>query len=302
MSTPISPKVSVCVITYNQVDYIRQCLDSLVTQETDFEFEIVVGDDFSTDGTREIVEEYVGMYPHLVRANLQPTNTGGARNYLEVHAAARGMYVAHMDGDDYALPGKLKAQVEALDSDPGCTAVWHPTDLFDDQGVFGSGLSADLSVFPGGRVQFHDAIQLGYVGVHSSLMYRRSARPEVPFDRRLLDLHLTWELLSRGHGLVLDRVLGRYRVGAPNSLSKAHRNVRLLALDHAREFIERFPDKRKYFSVYALTNAILDIRWKSTTALDFFKYFLKHGKFSDIFSVFPNIIRLRGLRVRSTRR
>lgn len=51
-------KVSVCVMTYNQEKYIGQCLESLVTQETDFDFEIIVGDDFSTDGTRDVIQEY----------------------------------------------------------------------------------------------------------------------------------------------------------------------------------------------------------------------------------------------------
>lgn len=290
-----------CVITFNQVRYIRQCLESLVSQETNFEFEIIVGDDFSTDGTREIVEEFVRNYPSMVRTRLQPSNTGGARNYLEVHAAARGTYVAHMDGDDYALPGKLKAQADALDQDPGCNAVWHLVDLFDDQGGFGSGTTADLSVFPNGLVEFRHAIQLGYVGVHSSLMYRRSARSEVDPGRALIDLYLTWELLASGHGLVLDKVLGRYRVGATGSLSKAHRSVRLLAIDHAREFIQRFPEHRKYFSVWALSYAIYDVRLRSITAIDLLLFFLNYGKISDILSVIPNILCLRRLSVKLVR-
>ena len=109
------PKMSVCVITYNQERYIGQCLQSLVEQKTDFDFEVIVGDDCSTDGTLAVVQEFVNRYPDIVRTILQPTNTGGSKNYLQVHAAAIGTYVAHVDGDDYALPGKLQAQAEVLE-------------------------------------------------------------------------------------------------------------------------------------------------------------------------------------------
>jgi len=120
------PKVSVCVITYNQEKYIRQCLQSIVDQETDFYFEVIVGDDCSTDGTRAIVQEFVERYPGVVKPIFQEKNIGGGvHNYLTVHKATRGEYIAHVDGDDYCLPGKLQAQADLLDDDPDCNLVWH---------------------------------------------------------------------------------------------------------------------------------------------------------------------------------
>lgn len=273
IGTPAHPKVSVCVISYNQQDYIRQCLDSLVAQQADFPFEIVVGDDCSTDGTREIVLEFVERYPHLVRTNFQPTNTGGSRNNLEVHAAARGDYVAHMDGDDYALPGKLQAQADALDADSGCNAVWHRVDFFDDDGGFCSGMTADLSSFGGGQVRFEDAIQLGYIGVYSSLMYRRSALTRVDAGRAILDLYFTWDTLSKGHGRLLDAVLGRYRVSSSGSLQKASlQRVQLTALDHAREFVDRFPERRRDFMIWALSNALISVKNRHGIALKYLHF------------------------------
>ena len=59
-------QVSVCVVTYNQENYIAECLESLVTQQTSFKFEIIVGEDCSTDGTRAIVQQYVEQYPDLI--------------------------------------------------------------------------------------------------------------------------------------------------------------------------------------------------------------------------------------------
>src|SRR5450759_3411095 len=69
------PKVSVCVVTYNQEKFIRQCLQSIVDQETDCDFEVIVGDDCSTDGTRDIVREFAERYPTMIKVILQDTNT-----------------------------------------------------------------------------------------------------------------------------------------------------------------------------------------------------------------------------------
>ena len=266
------PKVSVCVITYNQERYIRECLQSLVTQRTDFPFEIIVGDDCSTDGTRAIVQEFVDRHPGLVRPLFQPSNTGGSRNNLEVHAAARGEYVAHVDGDDYALPGKLQAQTDILDKDADCHAVWHPVDFFDDAGAFCSGTTANLSSFPGGRVEFADAVRLGFIGVYSAIMYRRSARTKLDAERRILDLYFTWDTLSRGHGHMLATVYGGYRVASSGSLTVASQlRVRRLAIEHATEFLARCPAHRSDFMVWALSCAIVDAKRRRRSALDFLR-------------------------------
>lgn len=268
-----APKVSVCVITYNQRKYIRQCLQSLVDQVVQFDFEIIVGDDCSTDGTSDIVYEFEQRYPNLLKSIRQPRNTGGSKNNLDVHAAARGLFVAHLDGDDYALPGKLQKQVDVLDADHTCNAVWHRVDYFDDLGGFCSGETADLSSFKDGLVTFSDAIRLGFVGVYSSLMYRRSARTQLASDRRILDLYFTWDLLSTGGGRIVDTVLGRYRVAATGSLTVvSQRRMKLLSIEHASEFLARCPERRQDFLVWALCRAMIEAKnLHLRTVLDFVK-------------------------------
>lgn len=296
VAAPVKPKVSVCVITYNQERYIRECLQSLVTQQTNFSFEVVVGDDCSTDGTPAIVREFVARYPTVVRAIFQATNTGGSRNNLEVHDAARGEYVAHVDGDDYALPGKLQAQADALDRDQCCNAVWHSVDFFDDTGAFCSGRTADLSSFTNGRVEFGDAIRLGFIGVYSAIMYRRSARTQVDLGRRILDLYLTWDTLSRGHGHMLATVYGRYRVASSGSLTQASQlRVRRLAIEHAIEFLARCPAHRRNFMIWALSCAAVDARSLRRSALEFL-----HFAWSARAWVFPGEILTNLKRMRCT--
>ena len=294
------PKVSVCVITYNQERYIGECLQSLVEQETNFDFEIVVGDDSSTDGTRAIIMDFVHRYPSLIRINFQPHNTGGSQNNIDVHAKARGDYVAHLDGDDFALPGRLQAQADVLDSDYGCNAVWHLVDFFDDLGGFCSGYTADLSMFPNGIVSFRKAIRLGYVGVYSSLMYRRTALSSIDRQRNILDLYFTWDTLSKGHGVILNQVLGRYRVASTGSLqAKSSTRVRDFAIEHAYEFLARHVEHRGDFMIWALTGALISIKHgQGSGAYDYFRLAWHARTWIGLTEVCSNLVNMRRQRVK----
>lgn len=272
-----APEVSVCVITYNHVAYIRQCLQSIVDQQTDFPFEVLVADNASTDGTSVIVREFADRYPSIVSASIREEKISGSANYVVVHDRARGRFVAHMDGDDRALPGKLQKQFRVLDRDADCNAVWHRVNFFNDEGRFMPGSVTDSTVFEEGVVSLGDAIRLGFVGVHSSLMYRRSARLAKNVDRDYLDVYLTWELLSSGSGRFMDEVLGEYRVGAKGSISKnSYAFIRGLVVDHAEDFLSRFPEQRRNFVILAIMNALIDIRNRKWTAWEFIRFVARH--------------------------
>jgi glycosyltransferase involved in cell wall biosynthesis len=296
------PKVSVCVITYNQEKYIRQCLQSILDQQTNFDFELIVGDDCSTDGTRSIIEEFAIKYKQLIPI-FRDNNTGGLKNYLDTHNTATGEYVAHMDGDDYALPGKLQAQVNVLDSDLNCTAVWHRVDYFDDVGGFCSGETADLSIFNNGKVLFSNAISLGFISVHSSLMYRRASREKLPLDAKVIDLYLTLDLLSKGSGYILSEVFGRYRISASGSLTASSMpRIRRLSISHAQNFLRQFPEQRTNFFIWAISNAILDIKNFRSTAIDFIIFALSNIVFVRPSKILTNLLNMQKTQVRWSRR
>lgn len=121
------PLVSVCIVTYNQASYIRDSIDSVLNQKTDFPFEICIGEDDSNDGTREICKEYAEKYPDRIRLFLRsredviycqgyPT---GQFNMTETMKACRGKYVAICEGDDYwQNPEKLNKQVCFMETHP----------------------------------------------------------------------------------------------------------------------------------------------------------------------------------------
>lgn len=122
------PKVSIPIITYNQVKFIRKAIESVLAQETDFDYEILIGDDFSNDGTREIIQEYANLYPDKIIPVLHPKNLGknGLLNALETYKLAKGRYMATMDGDDYWTdPRKIQKQADFLDQHPDFTICYH---------------------------------------------------------------------------------------------------------------------------------------------------------------------------------
>lgn len=122
MTTPL---VSILCQTYNQQDYIAQCLDSLINQQCDFPYEILVHEDASPDGTAAIVRDYEARYPEIIKPIYQTVNqynVGIVRKYQLPRV--RGQYVAFCEGDDYWLdPGKLARQVAYLEAHPECSLL-----------------------------------------------------------------------------------------------------------------------------------------------------------------------------------
>jgi len=122
------------MVAYDHAPFVAQALDSVLNQKADFEFEIVVGDDYSTDGTRDILQSYADRHPERIRLLLHPQRLGphepgleGKRNFLATYRACRGEYIALLDGDDYWTDKrKLEKQVAFLQAHPNCSLCCHP--------------------------------------------------------------------------------------------------------------------------------------------------------------------------------
>jgi glycosyltransferase involved in cell wall biosynthesis len=135
------PVVSVNLITYNHAPYIRECLDSLLMQQTSFPYEVVIGEDESTDGTREICIEYAEKYPDrivlILRSQSEPGREAflsqGVYNYVETTKKCRGKYNALCDGDDtWTDPLKLQKQFDIMEADPKLSLVHSNYDKLDE--------------------------------------------------------------------------------------------------------------------------------------------------------------------------
>lgn len=245
--TKMNPKVSVCVMTYNQEKYIHQCLQSIVDQITEFEFEIIVADDCSTDETSNIVRKFVNRYPGLVRAVLHVENIGVGKNYRSAHDLALGEYVAHCDGDDIWLPGKLSFQVRLLDENPEASQCWCCADLIDDEGnrlgVFPSKLARIF--YPRSVSARQIALSYALVGQHSTQMYRRKFKFNFDVNKPVLDFWIAFNMALQGPAVYSKKILAGYRVTTSPSMTRS-RNKRRATVDflsnHLLNIIEEHPE------------------------------------------------------------
>ena len=122
MAIPMKdPLVSVKMITYNHASYIAQSIECVLQQKANFPFELVIGEDCSTDGTREIVFKYQNKYPNIIRVITSDKNVGARINTIRTFKYCRGKYIAFCEGDDYWHNShKLQKQVDYLESHPEC--------------------------------------------------------------------------------------------------------------------------------------------------------------------------------------
>ena len=121
-------KVSVCVITYNHAPFIRECIESIINQTTNFNFEIIIRDDASTDETYSIISDLKVTYPTMINILDSSTNLGANRNFIEILKAAQGEYIAICEGDDYWLnKNKIQKQSELLERYQNVDLCCHPS-------------------------------------------------------------------------------------------------------------------------------------------------------------------------------
>lgn len=220
------PQVSVCVITYNHLIYIRDSLMSVIAQSSDVSLEIIVGDDQSDDGSSEVIEALAKKYPDLIRYFRHTQRLGGCENYRFVMQQAKGAFIAHLDGDDFWLPGKLAAQIRFMEQYPDCPAVYSNAIAISDNGIV-------IGVFNNTQPIRHDMNSLlcrGNFLNHSSMLYRASLREEL---LKLPPLFLDYliHLRHARHGAIgyLNQALVGYRVNSTSSI-----------IVHANDVVRRF--------------------------------------------------------------
>lgn len=130
------PLVSVSMITYNHEPYIAQAIESVLAQKTSFPFELVIGEDCSSDRTPEIVEHYRAQYPDVIRVLPNTERLGPNRNAARTFMACRGDYIAFLDGDDYWIcEEKLEKQVKELEANQITAGVFVRTRVVTEDGA-----------------------------------------------------------------------------------------------------------------------------------------------------------------------
>lgn len=207
----MDPKVSVTVVTFNHGEWLAECLDSILGQVTTFPFEVIVGDDASTDGlTRDILTSYAKRFDGIVVPILRDKNVGVTDNYFDVTARCRGEYIAHVDGDDRILAGKLQKQSDFLDAHRECSIVAHDMRVFD--GLTNQTIRESFHPEVAPRIaDLEYLVRHGCYFGHSTKMYRRSAIISTRRSPMTVDFFLHVEHAHSGAIGYLPEVLTEYR-------------------------------------------------------------------------------------------
>jgi glycosyltransferase involved in cell wall biosynthesis len=215
-------RVSVWVITYNHAKFIGKCLDSILEQETTFEFEICLGEDESNDGTREICEKYARSYPEIIRFFPRFRNDparadcAGAwqYNFIETFKCCRGKYIATCDGDDFwADKNKLQMQVDLLERHPEYAGCFHKIGTVDADG----NITRADNGYPPRRMPNYSLDYLLRYGNFSpmfSVVFRNheNVAPAWICGAPFGDMIVHAGNLRHGNYGFIDRVMGYYRI------------------------------------------------------------------------------------------
>lgn len=218
------PKVSVLMLAYNHAPFIEEAVRSALAQRASFPYEVVVGDDLSTDGTREKLVALQREFPDRLRLVFHEKNLGsmGKHNLVAVMARCRGLYVTVLDGDDYYNdPQKLQLQADFLDGHPECPACFHN---YWRTHLDGTKLRGDMqfmyqSLRRADTVTLADFMEHGFPHI-LTMMFWKGVFGEYPgwFAKVAMPDWSTWMLLGeRGPvGYVRGEPLATYRGHAHN--------------------------------------------------------------------------------------
>ncbi len=223
------PVVSVCIPTYNHASTISRAIDSALAQETDFNFEILIGEDDSRDNTRKICTTIAAANKDKVTLYLNSRDNNiticekpsGWHNSLHLLSKAKGEYIAICEGDDeWCNHSKLQLQVSALNSNPSCDLAFHPCNVHRDGDYRSISCqhSNDIRVFSAAKVIAGG----GEFCPSASLMFRASAIQKLPTwisDVPALDYFLQVHTSLRGGAIFTPEPMSIYNIYTPGSWS-----------------------------------------------------------------------------------
>jgi glycosyltransferase involved in cell wall biosynthesis len=210
----LHPVISVCIFSYNFGPYIEQAIESVLSQRLSVPYEIIIGDDKSTDNSAEIIKRYEARCPEIVRAIFNPTNIGGTANWLQTISLCRGKYIAFLDGDDYYIDDrKLQKQYEVMEADRGAVLCFHGVrEVYDDPAM---GKNEDIR-FRKNRYNAGEILEKGWFIRTGSLFFRNGLLPATMPDWVFkypyrLDSILPVFLTINGDAVYIDEICSVWR-------------------------------------------------------------------------------------------
>jgi glycosyltransferase involved in cell wall biosynthesis len=242
------PKISIKTSTYNHESFITQAIEGVLMQKVNFDYELIIGEDCSTDRTRQRVKDYQRQYPDKIRLFLPEGNMGRRHNFLQTLKACRGQYIALLDGDDYwTSPYKLQKQADYLDGHPECAICFHNVMVIHEDEhppypFHAKGLNPVLGM--------EDLLCNNFIPTCSTL-FRNGLFVEFPsiFDNLP---YSDWPLhvLNAMHGTIgyIDEVMGVYRIHGRGLWSQGGHPSAYTVIKHAKADICFYKKVNKFLA------------------------------------------------------
>lgn len=241
-------KVSVLMLAYNHEKFIEQALDSVLMQQVDFEYQIVIGEDCSKDNTRDILLRYQQKYPDKIHLLLPEKNLGMHDNFLQTFKACRGDYIALLEGDDYwTSPNKLQKQVDLLDTHADYTICFHNALILHQDGS-----KTQWRLIPSTSEQekvltftLEDLLSTGNIMSTASIMFRQGFIHEFPawiYDVDFVDWIMQILLAQHGNIGYIDETLSVYRIHPQGNWSKKEYSEGLLETTKMFKYLSKSPE------------------------------------------------------------
>lgn len=289
----MEPKlVSVCLITYNHIKYIKQALDSIIMQNVNFTWELIIADDFSTDGTRAVILEYKKKHPNFIKLILQEKNVGPAKNWLDLITSPSSRYIAYFEGDDYWTdPYKLQKQFDFMEQNQEFVMCFHNATIINELNhtskLFGEYNKTDYL----GKDLFKT-----WLIPTASIFFRNDLPNEFPsFFQKAThgDLALFLYLSIFGKIKYIDEVMSVYRINSngvtQSSLNGINHNLK--HIEQLELMIDYFKEKYRIELNQRIANYLISIGYlyaKEGKKKEAIKYFYKANKINKI-EIFKNV-------------
>ncbi len=240
--------VSICCLVYNHAPYIRQCLYGFMMQKTNFSFEVLIHDDASTDGTANIIREYVAKYPEIIKPIYQTDNQYSKVNGVSVtyqFPRAKGKYIALCEGDDYWIdPCKLQNQVDFLENNPEysiCGGLYKLYMEDEERMIEMNSIQSFMKNYSTGVTVTLDNFLDPYLLRTATVCFRKESINQLSSFKKVFDVALFAVALENGKGFIFNEFFSVYRRHQGGVWSGLNYEQRILFdLQHFDELKKRF--------------------------------------------------------------
>lgn len=294
--------VSICCVTYNQVSYIVEAIESFLIQKTNFTYEILIHDDCSTDGTTEILKEYEKKYPNLIKVYYEEENQYSKGNinkiFVDLFKNSHGKYIALCEGDDYWCDeNKLQKQYEYMEYNSKCSVTVHGCFLLDD---YSGRLTKKEQPYKGKRFYSVEEV-IRYDGdlfATNSMFFKKDLVIDMPkfyYEAPVVDFPLMIHLSLKGEVYYLDEFLSVYRVNAKGSWTikqneASNKNILIKKKEMLnKELAKMMSELNKYtdFKYQEAINLFLINRDYSLNMLSDKMHKIKNAEYRKLYKIFP---------------